>query len=107
MLALLRTKQAAAVLLFILLLSGAWIHYFVVPKDDSEKNDINYNYQEAQRILAGENPYERILTGDMRTNKKYATYFPHFYLLSAGVIKLGLGEYPQFLAFWRIVFLLL
>jgi uncharacterized membrane protein len=42
----------------------------------------------------------------MRNNDKYATYLPHFYLLSAGAIKLGLQEYPQHLAFWRIVFAL-
>jgi uncharacterized membrane protein len=106
MLAYLRTKQAAVVLLLILLLAGAWLHYFVVPKDDRAKNDINYDYQEAQRIVAGENPYERILTGDMRTNKKYATYFPLFYLLSAGVLRIGLDQYAEFLAFWRIAFLL-
>ena len=69
-------------------------------------NDIYYDYTEAQRIVAGENPYERILSGDMRTNQKYATYLPHFYLLSAAVIKLGLQDYPQFLAFWRIIFVL-
>jgi len=106
MLAFLHTKRAALILLALLLLAGVWTHYFVVPKDDRPGHDIYYDFEEAQRIVAGENPYERILSGDMRTNQKYATYFPLFYLLSAGGVKLGLQEYPQFLAFWRLAFLL-
>ena len=106
MLAFLRTRRAAMTLLALLVLAGAWTHYFVVPKENSPGNDIYYDFQEAQRIVAGENPYARILSGDMRTNQKYATYFPLFYLLAAGVVKLGLQEFPQWLAFWRIAFLL-
>ena len=104
MLAFMHTKRAAMALLVLLVLAGAWTHYFAAPKDDRPEHDIYYDYTEAQRIVTGENPYERILSGDMRTNQKYATYFPHFYLLSAAVIKLGLQDYPQFLAFWRIIF---
>jgi uncharacterized membrane protein len=103
MLAFLHTKRAALALLVLLIVAGAWTHYFVVPKDDRPVTDIYYDLQEAQRLVAGENPYERILSGDMRTNQKYATYFPLFYLLSAGVVKLGLQEFPQFLAFWQLV----
>jgi hypothetical protein len=106
MLAFLHTKRAALALLALLVLAGAWMHYFVVPKEDPAKADIYYDFLEAQRIVAGENPYERILSSDMRTNQKYATDFPLFYLLSAGVVKLGLQEFPQFVAFWRLVFLL-
>jgi hypothetical protein len=106
MLAFLRTKRAALALLALLVLAGAWTHYFVVPQVVSTENDIYYDYLEAQRVVAGENPYERILSGDMRTNQKYATYFPLFYLLSAGTVKLGLQEFDQFVAFWRLAFLL-
>jgi uncharacterized membrane protein len=42
----------------------------------------------------------------MRTNQKYPTYFPLFYLLSAVLVKLGLQEFPQWLTFWRIAFVL-
>jgi uncharacterized membrane protein len=106
MLAFLRTKRAALALLALLVLAGAWTHYFVVPQVVSTENDIYYDYLEAQRVVAGENPYERILSGDMRTNQKYATYFPLFYLLSAGVVKVGFQEFDQFVAFWRLAFLL-
>jgi uncharacterized membrane protein len=99
----LRSRQAAIFVLALLIFAGAWAHYSGVPEDNRQENDIYYDYLEAQRILAGENPYARILAGDMRNNDKYATYLPHFYLLSAGIIKLGLQEYPPFLAFWRIV----
>ncbi len=91
--------------LALIVLAGLWAHYFVVPQDNRIEHDIYFDYQEAQRIVAGENPYERIQGGDMRTNQKYATYFPLFYLLSAGTIKLGFQEFPQWLAFWRIAFL--
>jgi len=106
MFAFLHTQRAAQAFLALLLLSGACTHYFIVPKDDRPGHDIYFDFEEAKRIVAGENPYERILSGDMRTNQKYATYFPLFYLLSAGVVKLGFQEYPQFLAFWRLAFLL-
>jgi len=106
MLAFLHTKRAPMALMALLILAGGLALYFVVPKDDRHKHDIYYDYTEAQRIVAGQNPYERILSGDMRTNEKYATYFPHFYLLSAAIIKLGVQDYPQFLAFWRIIFAL-
>ena len=105
MLAFPQARRAALTLLVLMLLAGAWTHYFVVPKDDRPESDIHYDYLEARRVVAGENPYERILSGDMRTNKKYATYFPLFYLLSAGVVKLGLQEFEQFVAFWRLAFL--
>jgi hypothetical protein len=107
MLAFLRTRRAAAACLALIVLAAAWTHYFVVPQENRAGNDIYFDFQEAQRIVAGENPYERILSGDMRTNQKYATYFPLFYLLSAGVIMLGFQEFGQWLALWRVLFLLL
>jgi len=106
MLAFLRTKRAAMALLALLVVAAVWTHYAVVPPDVDNENDIYYDFLEAQRIIAGENPYERILAGDMRNNQKYATYFPLFYLLSAGVLKLGPQEFTQFVAFWRLGFLL-
>ena len=106
MLAFLRTKQAAAIVLIILIIAAAWTHYAVVQPSVDNNNDIYYDYVEAQRIIAGENPYARILASDMRNNDKYATYFPLFYLLSAGVVKLTSLDFPQYVTFWRIAFLL-
>jgi hypothetical protein len=105
MLAFLHPKRTAMILLALLVLAAAWTHYFAVPKDVDTKSDLYYDFREAQRIIAGENPYDRILSGDMRTNQKYATYFPLFYLLAAGVVKLVPQEFPQFAAFWRLAFL--
>ena len=45
---------------------------------DDKNEDVYYIYLEGKRIIDGENPYERILEGDMRINKKYPTYFPLF-----------------------------
>ena len=75
-----------------------------IPTPKLEKQDVYYSYVEGQRILNGENPYTRILEGDMRANKKYATYFPLFYELSALSQKIGLQEYPRWIYYWMIVF---
>ena len=101
------TKLAAVVLLALIVLAAAWTHHFIVRPDIDDKNDLYYDFLEAERLIAGENPYERILSGDMRNNQKYATYFPLFYLLSAGVLKLGFQEFQQYVAFWRLGFLFL
>jgi hypothetical protein len=71
-----------------------------VPTENQQ--DIYYSYVEGQRILNGENPYARVLASDMRTNDKYANYFPFFYELSALSILAGLREYPAWIAFWRV-----
>jgi hypothetical protein len=72
---------------------------------DLERQDIYYSFVEGSRLIEGVNPYERVLSGDMRTNKKYATYFPLFYLLSSCTQLAGLQTYLEWLAFWRVVFL--
>lgn len=66
--------------------------------------DIYFSFVEGQRILAGENPYARVLDGDFRTNEKYATYFPLFYELSALTQAAGLRTYDEWILFWRVVF---
>jgi hypothetical protein len=68
--------------------------------------DINYVFIEGQRILAGENPYSRVHSGDMRTNRKYATYFPAYYELSAVTQLAGLRDFEPWVGAWRCLFLL-
>jgi uncharacterized membrane protein len=80
-------------------------HVRLWPKSEDRNDDIYFTFLEGDRLLRGENPYSRVLEGDMRENEKYATYLPLFYYLSAGVQRLGLVEYPQWVAFWRLVFL--
>jgi hypothetical protein len=77
-----------------------------VPKPNITDQDIYYSYVEGKRLVDGENPYARILDGNMRKNKKYATYFPVFYELSFVSQKLGLDSFEKWLPFWQQVFML-
>jgi len=72
---------------------------------DTVGSDTYYSWVEGRRILDGQNPYERILRGDMDENKKYSTYFPLFYELSAFVQKLGIRPYQSWIDFWRYFFM--
>ena len=72
---------------------------------DTVGSDTYYSWVEGRRILDGQNPYERILHGDMEENKKYATYFPLFYEVSAFVQKLGIRQYQPWIDFWRYFFM--
>lgn len=66
--------------------------------------DSFFIFQDGLSIADGQNPYARILGGDMRTNEKYPTYFPLFYLASAATQWFGLRLFTDWLAFWRVVF---
>jgi uncharacterized membrane protein len=68
--------------------------------------DVYYGWVEGQRLQKGENPYARVLTGNLRDNDKYATYFPVFYYGSYLTIVAGLDTYEEWIAFWRVIFLL-
>ena len=72
---------------------------------DTVGSDTYYSWVEGRRILDGQNPYERILHGDMEENKKYSTYFPLFYELSAFVQKMGVRQYQPWIDFWRYFFM--
>jgi uncharacterized membrane protein len=78
----------------------------VIPEPVPENQDIYYSYLEGKRLREGKNPYTRILGGDMLENQKYATYFPVFYELSYVSQKLGLRSYLDWLAFWKIIFVI-
>ncbi|NEQ53582.1 MAG: hypothetical protein F6K11_26175 [Leptolyngbya sp. SIO3F4] len=89
---------------FLLLASiGFFIHYsfWHTLAEDLQGQDMYYIWLEGKRILSGENPYARVLAGNLRENDKYATYFPIAYLLSALVQKLGFLDYRDWLYFWR------
>ena len=91
-------------LIFLLLASaGFFIHYsfWHTPAEELQGHDMYYIWLEGKRILAGENPYARVLAGNLRENDKYATYFPIAYLVSALVQKLGFLDYRDWLYFWR------
>lgn len=99
--------QKIIVILFcILLLAGAIGAHSRLWKFDTSKQDVYYAWVEGKRILENENPYARILDGDMLENQKYATYFPVFYLLSSLTQMLGFRDYASWIELWRYVFLL-
>ena len=90
--------------IFLLLaVAGLFIHYsfWQTPADELRDQDMYYIWLEGKRILAGENPYARVLAGNLRENDKYATYFPIAYGLSALVQTLGFLDFRDWLFFWR------
>ncbi len=92
-----------ALLLLFLVLAG--ILDAAIPHPDLTDQDIYYSYLEGRRLLHGNNPYGRILHGDMVNNDKYATYFPVFYELSFLTQKLGLVAFEPWFALWMVVFI--
>jgi hypothetical protein len=73
---------------------------------DARDEDIYYTFEEGQRLLNGQNLYERILGSDMRQNDKYATYLPLFYQLAHWTQAIGLEHFARWLLFWREIFLI-
>ena len=100
-----RIELSTVCLILIVLVLGACVHVNMWRDSTLNSEDIYYTYLEGNRLLKGENPYERVLTSNMRENDKFATNFPGFYYLSAGTQALGLQDFPEWVSFWRIVFL--
>jgi hypothetical protein len=98
-------KRRAVLLCLPLLLMACVLVSIPLWKGDAVGTDIYYNWIDGRRILSGENPYARVLAGNMLDNKKYTTYFPVFIVLSWLTQVLGLREFPQWVAFWRVIFL--
>ncbi len=98
------TIVATSSLLLVLLVLSGLLDPFIHQPDMSDQ-DIYYSWVEGGRLLNAENPYARALQGNMRSNNKYATYFPVFYEASYLSERLGLVEFPAWLAFWRVVFI--
>lgn len=91
--------------LLILLASGVVAHGYLCPHNANPNEDIYCFWVEGKRILSGENPYERTLSGNMRYNDRYPTHLPLFYLLSSLTQLAGFTEYPHWIFVWRQVFL--
>ena len=62
--------------------------------------DIYHIWLAGSQLAAGENPYERIMTGNMQENRKYPTHLPLIYLLVAGTRVLGVTEYDAWMRLW-------
>lgn len=95
----------ATVLLAVFLAIGAVLHTQVWGTEKTEQ-DIYYMWKDGNLIAAGENPYARILAGDLRNNEKYPIYFPAFFLFVALASRLGYQTFPDFLALWQPICLL-
>jgi len=99
-----KQKIIVAILCVILLMGAIAVHSSLWQADTSER-DIYYAWVEGRQILEKQNPYSRILDGDMLSNDKYATYFPAFYLLSSLTQAAGYEDYDSWIGVWRYVFL--
>src|SRR5690348_16875283 len=83
-----RRPQGQFLLLSCVILAIAFAGYvdfrYLRGDELTEKRDIHALWEDGARIRHGENPYARTLGADPTANKKYATYFPLFYVLSTG-----------------------
>jgi len=92
------------ILLFIIIIFASLYVNHELDRPIDKGMDIYYSWVEGQRLLAGENPYSRILSGNMRENDKYSTYFPLFYELSFLSQRAGLLHIEDWIDFWRKIF---
>lgn len=98
--------SAAFLLPLIISALGIGVHRTIWHPLDSRNEDIYFTFKEGERLLQGQNPYERIFSSDMRNNKKYATYLPMFYQLTHWTQALGLAHFARWMLFWREIFLI-
>jgi hypothetical protein len=87
-------------------LTGILINTRAWPASESKDEDIYYVFLEGQRLVRGENPYERVLGYELHQNVKFPHNLPLFYHLAAAVQWLGLGPFEPWIAMWRLAFLL-
>lgn len=81
--------------------------HFASYNHNLRQDDIFYLWQEGQRLIQGENPYENIFVDQGRDQDQgHAIYFPLFYLLSAASQAAGFSGFDAWISLWRPVFLL-
>ncbi len=102
-----RPQISIKTIVLVLLVVGAGIalYAYLWNSQSAMFKDIFFLHREGKRLLELKNPYIRVLRGDMLNNEKYATLFPFFYELSAGVQLLGLHDFLDWLTFWKMIFL--
>ena len=96
---------AGAFALFILLGCGLFVAEKAAHVESfqaaARTQDVYYIWLDGQRIASGENPYSRILSGNMRENDKYSTYLPLFYEASALSHWLGVHDFDTWNRGWE------
>ncbi len=102
-----RPQISIKTIVLVLLVAGAGIalYAYLWNSQSAMFKDIFFMHREGKRLLELKNPYIRVLRGDMLNNEKFATLFPLFYELSAGVQLLGLHDFLAWLSFWKVIFL--
>ncbi len=103
-----KQKYLAILCIIIIVAFGIFVHTRLWIYDTTQvgkEEDIYYVWLEGKRLLSVENPYARILSGNLRQNQKYATYFPLFYIMSYLTQLLGFKDYSNWLFLWRHIFL--
>jgi hypothetical protein len=81
----------------------AGILYGYLLNTKTEGEDIYYYWQRGGTIAHGNNPYTCALDNSCNDHKNPG-HFPLFYIFSAISQKMGLSQYSDWIAFWRIVF---
>jgi len=77
---------------------------YVKPIQLRDNDDISYEFDQANQILDGSNPYERVLKGNLLVNKKYATLFPLYYYFLATVSNFSNQIFKDFIKnYWYII----
>lgn len=98
--------RTVTLICFLVLIVGGATANVRLWRAPTKGEDVYYGWVEGQRLQRGQNPYARVLTGNLRDNDKYATYFPVFYYGSYLTILAGLNDYDAWISFWRVIFLL-
>lgn len=87
----------ALIIAVILMILMCW--HFLKPGDDMQAI-----FRESQRLASGENPYTRILSGNIRSNKKYPTLLPLFYIVGALGQLIGLRKFEDWVVPYQVIF---
>lgn len=101
-----RLNIAGLLIFFFLINLSVSICVRVWPSVASATEDIYYTYLEGSRILAGENPYSRIILEGYREGGKFPTYFSGFYLVSALSQEFGFISFERWISLWKLIFLI-
>lgn len=77
---------------------------YVKPIQLRDNDDISYEFDQANQILDGSNPYERVLKGNLLVNKKYATLFPLYYYFLALISNFSDEVFKDFIKnYWYFI----